>query len=67
MTEKEKAAVLSGIKSKILIAENIGLMATGRSWRELYMHVLAKPADQILLAGTKAEVNPETNHARPSR
>lgn len=57
MTEKEKAAVLAAITSKIVIAENIGLNATARSWRELYMNVLARPAAQIVIANRP--VHPE--------
>lgn len=49
MTEQEKAAVLTAIRTKIEIADRVGLKATAQSWRELYLNVGAKPAAEIVM------------------
>src|SRR5262249_40634892 len=49
-TEAEKAAILTAIRDKAMIADRVGLAATARHWRELFAVVLARPAGEIVLA-----------------
>lgn len=54
-SEDQKQAVLQAIKNKIDIAERQGLKATAQSWRDLYRHVFARPAAEIVMAMNAAE------------
>ncbi len=54
-TDAEKAAILTAIRNKAMIADRHGLSATAKSWRDLFAVVMARPAGEILLASRIAE------------
>lgn len=54
-TEQEKAAILTAIRSKAMIADRVGLKATAQGWRDLFAAVIARPAGEIVLASHLAD------------
>jgi len=48
MTEQDKQNALDMIAIRIASADHYGLTATAKSWRDLYVNIANRPAEEIV-------------------
>ena len=53
MTEQQKDEALASIRLRIDAAEQRGLKATARSWREYYVNVANRAAGEMVLSNKR--------------